>query len=93
MLIELRRNKILINNEEVPEEKLFSVKKYSQRNIVRELDFRKNDLRDIDNLTIINKSGKNYDLVSTNDWNCTLRTSQKVIVEKGFIPYMSQKYI
>ena len=93
MLIELRKNKVLINNEEVVEGKIFKIRQYSKNNTVRELDFRDSNLKDIDSLTIVNKSGKNYRLVSTNDWCCTLCTSQKVNIQNGYIPYMSQQYI
>lgn len=89
MIIEIKKNKILINGEETFEQ-IFNIKQYSKRNIIRELDFRNSKLNEVEDLIIINKSGRNYDLISINDWDCTLRTSQKVKIKKGFIPYMSQ---
>lgn len=86
MFIEIRRNKMFIDGKETTES-IFSEKKYTN---MRVLDFRTSDLKNIDNITILNKSGRNYNLISINDWNCTLRTSQEVNVKKGFIPYMSQ---
>lgn len=92
MKIEIRKSYVLVDGE-ITSEEIFKTTVYSKRNIVRELDFRESNLKNVDEITIVNKSGKNYNIISTNDWCCTLKTSQMIDVKKGYMPYMSQKGI
>lgn len=92
MIIEIRKNQIFVDGEE-SKTVLFSEVKAGKNRFLRVLDFRKSNLKDLDEIKVLNKSGKNYELISTNDWSCTLKTSKMVTVKNGYIPYMSQKSI